>query len=158
MEALLWETLRWGCPVPLGLPHRLTEDDVYDGQFMAKGTLVFGNIWYFPPPSLPSYPTNPLPRNILRDESIYPSADSFNPSRFMPSSLAALDESTRRKMDPRNYVFGFGRRVCPGSNLVDSSNWLMMAMMVATCQIGKPRDKEGRECEPKVEFNNSVFR
>ncbi|TFK95438.1 cytochrome P450 [Pterulicium gracile] len=141
LEALLWETLRWGCPVPLGLPHRLTEDDVYDGQFMAKGTLVFGNIW-----------------NILRDESIYPSADSFNPSRFMPSSLAALDESTRRKMDPRNYVFGFGRRVCPGSNLVDSSNWLMMAMMVATCQIGKPRDKEGRECEPKVEFNNSVFR
>lgn len=33
-----------------GLPHRLMEDDVYNGMFIPKGSLVFANIWYAPIP------------------------------------------------------------------------------------------------------------
>jgi hypothetical protein len=34
------EVYRWGVPVPLNLPHRVTEDDVYNGQWIPKGSLV----------------------------------------------------------------------------------------------------------------------
>lgn len=59
IECLLSECLRWAAPVPLGwllflalslyashsvydtgLPHRLMEDDVYEGMFIPKGSLV----------------------------------------------------------------------------------------------------------------------
>ena len=46
LECVMSEVLRWGVPVPMGLPHRLMEDDVYNGMFIPKGSLVFANIWY----------------------------------------------------------------------------------------------------------------
>jgi cytochrome P450 len=141
LESILWETLRWGVPVPLGLPHRLMEDDVYNGMFLRKGTLVFGNIWA-----------------ILHNPALYPDPDAFNPDRFMPESTSTLDDVTKRKMDPRNYVFGFGRRGCPGQNLVDGSAWFLMATMVATLDMNKAKDAQGNVIEPVVDFNNSVFR
>ena len=45
LESLMSEVLRWGVPVPLGLPHRLMEDDVYGGWVVRRGSLVFANIW-----------------------------------------------------------------------------------------------------------------
>ena len=63
VDALVSETLRYACPVPLGaslraypphsgltrelsgLPHRLVEDDVYEGMHIPRGSFVFANIW-----------------------------------------------------------------------------------------------------------------
>ncbi|PFH46033.1 hypothetical protein AMATHDRAFT_77844 [Amanita thiersii Skay4041] len=45
VNALVREATRWVPVVPLGVPHVSTEDDVYDGYFIQKGTLVIGNIW-----------------------------------------------------------------------------------------------------------------
>ena len=42
---------------------------------------------------------------MLRDESIYPDASTFNPERFIEA-----DPEKKKLMDPRNYIFGFGRR------------------------------------------------
>ncbi|KAF5321607.1 hypothetical protein D9619_002026 [Psilocybe cf. subviscida] len=87
VECILNETWRWGCPVPLNLPHMLDKDDEYLGYYIPKGSLVIANIW-----------------NILRDERIYPEPEKFKPSRFAESGVDT------KKMDPRSYVFGFGRR------------------------------------------------
>lgn len=89
------------------------EDDVYRGMHIPKGSLVssyprpgmsvqlvdgvvvvpccqvFGNIWA-----------------MMHDERIFTDADKFNPERFLEN----VDTETERKRDPRNYVFGFGRR------------------------------------------------
>lgn len=43
INAIVLETLRIASPVPLGLPRRITEDNVYKNMFIPKGTLVFGN-------------------------------------------------------------------------------------------------------------------
>ncbi|KAF9218869.1 cytochrome P450 [Gyrodon lividus] len=137
-NALFTETMRWAVPVPLNLPHRLMEDDIYDGMFIPKGSLVFGNIWA-----------------ILRDEKLYPDPHSFNPDRYLHP---AADEAAERRRDPRSYVFGFGRRRCPGANLVESSAWLLMVSMIATLDMGKAIDEQGREIEPEVVFDNAVFR
>lgn len=121
----------------LGLPHRVTQDDVYNGRLIPKGSLVFANIWA-----------------MLRDPEVFPDPERFDPERY----LEKVDEETARRRDPRVLVFGFGRRRCPGVHLVESSVWLMLATMLATLDIEKPRDKRGKEIEPKVKFENSIFR
>lgn len=147
LENIMSEVLRWGVPVPLGLPHRLMEDDVYRGMVIPKGTLVFANIW-----------------NMLRDEELYPNAEAFNPDRYdepAPKHLNLSGEEERewrKRRDPRNVVFGFGRRVCPGAHLIEESLWVVMAGMVATLDLKWCRDVRGREVRERVTFDNSVFR
>ena len=62
MEALLKEIHRWhpiahlGKPlyhlsmrlslVKTGVPHRTSEDDIHNGYYIPKGSLVFANIWW----------------------------------------------------------------------------------------------------------------
>ena len=49
--------------------------------------------------------SNTLIRALTHDESIYPNANKFDPERFV------LNESkSKLPPDPRNFVFGFGRR------------------------------------------------
>jgi cytochrome P450 len=53
VDALLSECLRWGSVAPIALPHRLMEDDLYNGYLLPKGSIVLANIWYvvkFPRP------------------------------------------------------------------------------------------------------------
>lgn len=33
----------------IGLPHAVEEDDIYEGMFIAKGSIVIPNIWYAEP-------------------------------------------------------------------------------------------------------------
>ncbi|KAJ7143734.1 cytochrome P450 [Mycena epipterygia] len=137
VDAILNEVYRWGVPVPLSLPHRLMEDDVYRGMFIPKGSLIFGNVWA-----------------ITRDETLFPNASAFLPERY----LEKVDPALAKRRDPRSYVFGFGRRRCPGVNLVESSVWILITTALATLDISKAKDNFGNPIEPKVDFNNSVFR
>ncbi|KAF7304355.1 Cytochrome P450 [Mycena chlorophos] len=137
VDAILNEVYRWGVPVPLSLPHRLMEDDMYRGMLIPKGSLIFGNVWA-----------------IMRDETLFPNAAAFNPERYME----AVDPALARRRDPRSYVFGFGRRKCPGENLVEASIWFLLANCIATLDISKARDEFGNVVEPKIDFNNAVFR
>jgi hypothetical protein len=43
-------------------------------------------------------------------------------------------------------------------NLVESSIWLLIASMLATLEISKAMDDEGKEIEPELKFENAVFR
>ncbi|KDR70208.1 hypothetical protein GALMADRAFT_255080 [Galerina marginata CBS 339.88] len=137
VECVYKECLRWGVPVPLNLPHRLMEDDVYNGMHIPKGSLIFGNIWA-----------------MLRNETMYPDPDAFRPERF----LEEVSPEMERRRNPVNYVFGFGRRQCPGMNLVDSSVWLLIASMLATLDISKAVDEHGKMVEPVVVYENPIFR
>lgn len=68
----------------------------------------------------------------------------------------------RKKRDPRTYVFGFGRRQCPGQNLVESSVWLLIATLLSTVDVHRPcvEGKDGKKevVKEKIDYNNSVFR
>ncbi|KAF9557276.1 cytochrome P450 [Agrocybe pediades] len=137
IDAVMSETFRWGCPVPLSIPHRLMEDDVYDGKLIPKGSLIFANIWA-----------------MVRDEKLYPKPEEFMPERF----LVDMDEQTKKRMNPRNFVFGFGRRRCPGANLVEQSVWILIASMIATLDISKAVDDRGKVIEPEIIFDDNIFR
>jgi len=45
-------------------------------------------------------------------------------------------------------------RICPGRFLAESTLWISMAMILATCKIGKAKDANGMEITPEVEFDS----
>ncbi|EIM85529.1 cytochrome P450 [Stereum hirsutum FP-91666 SS1] len=129
-EALVQEVFRWQPVVPMGLPHRLIQDDVQEGYIIRKGTVVFTNIWKF-----------------LHDEETYPDPMSFDPERFL---------GPKPQMDPRTVCFGFGRRICPGLNLADASVFISCAMTLAVFDITKAVEN-GDVVEPEVEYTSGTI-
>ncbi|KAJ6558174.1 cytochrome P450, partial [Mycena capillaripes] len=105
VRALIKETLR--CPpVPLSVPCRTAQDDMYSSFFIPKDTIVFPNIWA-----------------ISRDTT---EPKEFNPGRFLGSDAPA---------DPFEYVFGVGRRICTGVYLAENSIFAMISGLLATFNI-----------------------
>jgi cytochrome P450 len=45
VEAIVKEVFRCNQVLPLGVPHVLREDDVYNGYVLPKGTICLANIW-----------------------------------------------------------------------------------------------------------------
>jgi len=124
---LLKELQRWRPVVPLAVPHRLMEDDYYGGYFLPKGSIIFPNAWA-----------------ISQDEANYKDPTRFWPERFEDPETAELDSY--------KYAFGWGRRICPGMNLADATIFITVASILATFDIGKPRDKDGNEVEPEASY------
>lgn len=63
---------------------------------------------------------------MLHDPQVYASPHSFDPTRF----LKPIPDP-----DPRKFVFGFGRRSCPGVHLANNWNWLTCAGLLAAFDI-----------------------
>jgi len=126
LDCILNEIFRWRPPVPISIPHRLTVDDQYHGYDIRGGTTIFANIWA-----------------MTRDTDLYSDPEEFRPERW-----ADMDRNTAESLDPRNMVFGFGRRICPGRQFADAFIWLVIAGMTATLAIGRARDAAGREIIP----------
>ena len=87
----------------------------------------------------------------MHDESIYPDPYAFNPDRFDESSGKA-------QPDPRQWVFGFGRRICAGMHIAESSIFIQVATILATLDILRDTDDRGREIIPVAEFSTAIVR
>jgi len=127
IAAIIKEVMRWGPVAPLGLPHRVMEDDIYENYFIPKGTRILANIWA-----------------ITHDEDIYPHPNIFDPSRHL---------GEKPQPDPFKFVFGFGRRVCPGAHLAQMSLFLNMSNILAVFNVSKSLDKNGMEVEPNIAWS-----
>ncbi|KDR77000.1 hypothetical protein GALMADRAFT_66106 [Galerina marginata CBS 339.88] len=110
-NALSLEVLRWHSVTPTGVPHRVMEDNLYDGYLIPKGALVICNIW-----------------KMTHDPKIYSDPFSFKPERFL---------GPQPEQDPRDVCFGFGRRICPGRVLADASLFISCAMSLAVFDVTK---------------------
>jgi len=135
LNALMLEVLRWNPVAPLGLYHRVTMDDEYEGMFIPKGSILQANIWA-----------------ITQDEEFYPEPTKFEPERHLPVG----EDKVSQQPDPREYVFGFGRRICPGMYFAETSLFLNMAGVLAAFNISKALDKDGKEITPKVEYQAGI--
>lgn len=80
---------------------------------------------------------------MAHNEEVYPNPFDFNPERFL-----GLDEDKSKGIDPKNFVFGFGRRICVGQFFADQQIWLAVACLVATVDVRKAKDKFGKEITP----------
>ncbi|KAF5358637.1 hypothetical protein D9758_007686 [Tetrapyrgos nigripes] len=98
-EAVIKEIKRFHIYVP----HSTSEDDVHEGMFIPKGSIIFANIWL-----------------MGHDPSVYKDPMTFDPMRFF---------GDRNEQDPSDYIFGFGRRLCPGRLLAEPSVFISIAMI-----------------------------
>ncbi|KDN46076.1 hypothetical protein RSAG8_04583, partial [Rhizoctonia solani AG-8 WAC10335] len=108
-DAVLKEVIRFYPVFPLGLDHCAREDIEVRGYRIRKGTIIEGNIWA-----------------LMHDSVMYPDPYNFNPDRFLKSTPDT---------DPRRFLFGFGRRVCPGQHVANNSALTMCAAFMSVFDI-----------------------
>lgn len=132
-DAVAKEVFRWYPIVPMGFPHVSSEDDIYEGMFIPKGSILMPNVWLF-----------------LHDGANYKEPHAFRPERFLGESP---------EMDPRVLSFGFGRRVCPGRELADESMFLIIATSLAVFDVFKDKESrlEGDFVDPSIIFKPGVL-
>lgn len=58
--------------------------------------------------------------------------------------------------DPYKFVFGFGRRACPGAHFAEMSLYLNAATILAVFDISKAVDRDGNEIEPRMKWTHGV--
>lgn len=89
-------------------------------------------------------------RSIQRDPALYPDPDSFNPNRWLSVEYPTYREPLTQYPNCQNYsVFGFGRRLCPGSNIAERSLNIIVARLGWACNITKAKHPEtGEEITP----------
>ncbi|KIO33199.1 hypothetical protein M407DRAFT_65833, partial [Tulasnella calospora MUT 4182] len=132
LHAALLETLRWHPIVTAGVPHTPLEDDVYEGYFIPKGTTVSVNAW-----------------GISRNTSYYTNPSTFDPERFLKPNP---------ELDPREFAFGFGRRICPGNDLAFQAMWILAASILWCFDITMPEDEAAALREDTSRFTFDLLR
>ncbi|GJJ11057.1 hypothetical protein Clacol_005288 [Clathrus columnatus] len=129
-RAVFQELLRWNAVLHIGVPHILNVDDIINGYFIPKGTIVFGNTW-----------------SLLRSQSVYGhDAEKFKPERF-------LDEP----MPPPDFAFGYGRRECPGRYFAQNGVFIAMTNILHLFDILPFEGENGLELPPKNHFESGIL-
>ncbi|KIK44576.1 hypothetical protein CY34DRAFT_10983 [Suillus luteus UH-Slu-Lm8-n1] len=94
-----------------------------DNYCIPAGTTVIGNHWA-----------------ISRDPEVYPEPNAFKPQRW-------IDDQGRLRDDLSFFVFGFGRRVCPGLHVANRSVFINSVLILWAFQLSldptKPKDDMG---------------
>ncbi|KAK7039437.1 putative monooxygenase [Favolaschia claudopus] len=129
VRSIVTEVFRLNPAIPLGIPHSLNQDDMYEGMHIPKGSIVIPNIWH-----------------MLHDPNEF-----TNPMKFDPDRYRNLDSEMEKVTD---LVFGFGRRLCPGKAFGEGNVFAIAATLLATCDILPPRDLKGEEFFPEVVYSS----
>ncbi|KLO20176.1 CyP450 monooxygenase [Schizopora paradoxa] len=135
VQAICFEAIRWEPIVPIGLVHATSADDVYNGQFIPAGTMVFGNAWH-----------------ILHDPVRFPEPDKFKPERWLGP------ETENGPIPVQKVAFGFGRRICPGRHWADSAVFIAVASILASFNIERAKDANGVPIPPTHNYSAKTVR
>ncbi|KAG9311158.1 cytochrome P450 [Chiua virens] len=120
--AAIEETLRWRPAAPLSIARATRSADFYRGYYIPEGTIVVPNLWA-----------------MSRDDK-----SGFPPDEFVPERHL-VDKVKDIAVDPHTYVFGFGRRICPGKHLADNVLFMLFSHIVAIVHVSKKKDADGND-------------
>ena len=127
IRAMVKEVLRWRPVAPLGVPHRLMEDDWYEGMFIPKGTICITNIWHM----------NHDPETFGKN------TEHFDPTRYLDSS-GDIAPGVSDIKEQGHFSYGFGRRNCVGRFMADNSLFINIAVLLWAMKIERKKDALGR--------------
>ncbi|KAF5343051.1 hypothetical protein D9758_011135 [Tetrapyrgos nigripes] len=132
LRAFCREVMRWRTVAPLGVPHRLIQDDHYMGYHIPAGSIVLANIY-----------------SINRSPEAFSDAEEFIPDRFLN------EEGTFEVLHPEthnqgHYTFGFGRRACAGMHIANNLLFINAATILWAFNIRKAKDAQGNEITPSA--------
>jgi len=117
VDAVLRETMRWHPVLPL-VGHATSEDDIYRGYYIPQGSVIMANLWA-----------------MSHNEEKYPNPNMFIPERFLREDGTLNDDNIP-------WVFGFGRRICPGRHVANVTLWSAMVCILALFKIKKTEGSE----------------
>ncbi|KAJ3008327.1 hypothetical protein NUW54_g3194 [Trametes sanguinea] len=135
INAIVKESLRWHNVLPLGISHNTTEDTELHGYHIPASTAVVPNIWA-----------------CMHDPRFYPEPERFNPDRFIRDGQ--LD---RGALDPSDFAFGFGRRICPGRHFAEAGLFIAIASVLHVFEIVPPLDEDGRPVNIEYEQRHGLL-
>lgn len=112
-------------------------DEIFDlmGYALPPGTVVSTQAW-----------------SMHRDQSVFPSPDTFLPERWLESSLDDLVNMNQHMMP-----FGTGTRVCGGQNLAQVMLRVAIAAVIKNFNIAAPAETNERSMEIKDSFVSRIF-
>ncbi|XP_071807411.1 cytochrome P450 2J2-like isoform X1 [Asterias amurensis] len=115
-QACISEIFRLGNVVPLGAPHRASQDTVLGGYHVPKGSIVFANIGA-----------------IGLDPEKFSEPERFNPERF-------LDEGGKVIKGEGLIPFSTGHRMCIGEQMSKTEMFVFFTRLIHRFTFKKPED------------------
>ncbi|KAJ7642256.1 cytochrome P450 [Roridomyces roridus] len=113
-HAIVKEVERCHNPFWLGTPHFASENFTYKGQFIPKGTVVVLNTY-----------------TMHHDPKRHANPDKFDPERYLQDNLTSADSANLADPNERDHwMFGAGRRICPGMIVAEREIWLTISRML----------------------------
>ncbi|TFY66279.1 hypothetical protein EVG20_g4806 [Dentipellis fragilis] len=103
----------------MGAPHRLTTDDMHEGKFIPKGTIILVNEW-----------------GLMHDPDTYKDPMAYYPDRHLSVN------GSKPERNPLEICFGYGRRTCPGSHIAESFMYIYIVTIVALFNISSVPGEE----------------
>ncbi|KAJ7488879.1 cytochrome P450 [Mycena latifolia] len=136
LECILQEVFRWNPGVPLGVPHRAMEDDIYRGMLIPKGSLVFANI-----------------KAMALDETTYSNPISFYPERYLPKPAGKGEPPS-----PTLHLTSAAGLICTGRYVANNNVWIVIATILASCTISNAVDDDGSIIVPENVMTDGLVR
>ncbi|CAG8947877.1 unnamed protein product [Penicillium salamii] len=118
VNAFLAEVMRWRPTSPMGVPHMVVDDDLYEDYHIPKGATIIPNHW-----------------SMNFDGEIYDQPNEFRPERWLQNPN--LPENT----------FGFGRRMCVGQHLARRSLLIVTSRLLWAFHISPAVNESGSPCK-----------
>ncbi|KAJ7235219.1 cytochrome P450 [Mycena rebaudengoi] len=103
IRGMILETHRFRPVAPLMVPHATLAPEEYKGYLIPKGATIFVNAW-----------------GIFHDPEIYDDPENFIPDRYLLTENGTKPGVDGSDLRP-NFIFGVGRRACPGIHLAQNS-------------------------------------
>lgn len=83
----------------------------------------------------------------MHDPEVYEDPESYRPERFLKDGQ--LDPTVR---DPSAFIFGYGRRVCPGRYYAENGLFINIASLLHVFDLTPPLGEGGKpvKIEPQM--------
>ncbi|KAL9076693.1 MAG: hypothetical protein Q9157_003562 [Trypethelium eluteriae] len=126
-------------PLPnFGIKHHTDADITYKGQVIPKNTVLIGNL-----------------HAINFDPTRYPEPFTFRPERYLGYQKYSTDYAGGDPYERDHFVFGVGRRICPGAKLAENTLFIAAASIMWAFEVHGPLDADGKEIS--VDTSDDAF-
>ena len=146
INQIVKEVMRWRPIINMGIPHSNPEEEEFQGYRIPKDSIIVGNIWA-----------------MQQDPAHYTDPEMFIPERHEAIKHKSTFESSMEP-DANNrdhYIFGWGRRICPGLHLAEASVLLIAARLLWAFDIVPAKNVSGDDipvsCDPATAYEQSII-
>ncbi|KAI9315375.1 cytochrome P450 [Dichotomocladium elegans] len=125
------ECMRFRTTTNFGGGHVTTEDVMWNGYLIPKGSRLAGNMYA-----------------IHNDPNRYPEPEKFIPERFINNTKPMTASANGRFENRDHFNFGWGRRICPGAHLAETELFEAFIAVFSQYDIKPVLDSKGQPIYP----------